>query len=157
MTANGPDPIRITVSFDVGRLAPNRRLHWTERATLEKTARAAAFFAWHTAGSPVVQGAIRVSLTVRRVRKLDPTAVLAGFRAVENGLFCRARNGWGVVQDDSAAFIEYGEIRQETGHRWRGHEEVEVEIQPITVPIMRILGPARLPPESLAVAENGDA
>ncbi len=124
----GSTPIRITVKFDPGRCSPNLRLHWADKAARHQAANIAAHCAWHGAGCPTVEGAVTVSLTVRRCRAMDPDNLLAGMKSMLDSLFCRRRHGWGVTEDDSAGFIHYGNICQETGKRWRGREEVEMEI-----------------------------
>jgi hypothetical protein len=124
------ESIRIIVGFDVGRLSPNLRLHPTERRRRQRLAKIAARFAWLQAGSPMVEGAVTVSLIVRRGQSLDANAAWAGFKHVEDGLFCRRLNGWGVTPDDSFAWVRYGELRQEIGSDWKGREEVEVIVEP---------------------------
>lgn len=127
------EAVTITVPWDPARLGANRtrRMLWQERARLTQVAREAAFCAWRAAGRPVIDGKVEVSLLVRRGRVLDPDNALAGCKAVLDQLLCRRRNGAGVVEDDSAAFVDYVSVRFETGARWRLRPEVVVTISPV--------------------------
>lgn len=123
---------RLSVPFDVGRLTPNktRGKHWGAVLLLTRRAQLAARCAYLQAGSPIWEGPVTVALTVRRARKLDPDAALSGAKAVLDALFRRRDLGYGVTWDDSARFVEFAPVRQETGMRWRGREEVLVVVTP---------------------------
>ena len=125
------EPVVIVVPLDINRLSPNARMHHLERARRTKVARAAARLAWTRAGEPVIAGPVEVSLLVRRERTIDRVNALLGWKAAEDGLCNRRKNGYGVVEDDSAKFVRYGTVEFETGKRWRGREEVVVFIRPL--------------------------
>lgn len=129
--------IRIVVKCDPARTSPNQRLHWAERHRRNDAARAAARAGWMQAGCPVATGRVRVSFIVRRGRKLDADNALAGCKPIIDALFGMRRrpgrptNPGLVTTDDSPRWLELGEVRQETGARWRHRAEVEVVIESI--------------------------
>lgn len=125
------EPIRITIPFDVNRLSPNRRLHWTDRYSATRAALDAARLAWCAAGSPIVEGKARIDLVIRRERQLDPYNALAAANKALDGLLCRRRRGYGVIEDDSARYVTIGTLKQETGAKWKGREELDVIITPL--------------------------
>jgi len=61
---------------------------------------------------------------------MDPDNAMACIKACVDGLFCRNRNGYGVTPDDSCHWLSWGEVRQETGKRFVGAEQVEFVIVP---------------------------
>lgn len=125
------DCIRIVVPFDLHRLAPNTRLHPWVRREAQRNAKQMARFAYIAAGSPTMEGPVVVSLIIRRGRVIDPDAALASCKHLLDGLFCARRNEWGgITPDDSARYITYGPVLQETGTEWKGREEVEVIVVP---------------------------
>jgi hypothetical protein len=121
------EPLTITVAFDVGRLTPNRvnRMVWQQRRNVAMVAKVAAGKAWREAGCPVLNVPVRVDLTIRRARRLDPHACIGGYKWVEDGLFVGR-----ITPDDSDHWITYGEIRQEIARCWKGREEVVVTVFP---------------------------
>ena len=98
----------LTVPIDPAQTAHNQRLHWGTRAARNRASRDAARWAWIAAGSPVASRRIRVSVTLRRPRPLDPANVWDGLKPALDGLFTRA-----MTPDDSARWVELGAIRQE--------------------------------------------
>lgn len=100
------------------------------RAKLNKRAKTAALLAWYTAGQPTIDGPVVVSIVIRRSRRIDPINALSGYKAIEDGLFCRKREGYGITPDDSERYVSYGELRQEAGKEWKGREEVEISVVP---------------------------
>jgi hypothetical protein len=125
------DTVTLTVKFDPHRLSANQRIHWRERAKRAKCAKEAARYAWHCAGSPVIDGPVEVSLLVRRGRVIDPDNALGGMKAAIDSLFNASRNGYGVTPDDSAEFVRWLPVQFETGKEWLGREEVLVTIRPL--------------------------
>lgn len=124
--------IALTVPYDLGRLAPNLRLHPQERKRRERTAAAAARLAYFQAGAPQMDGKVRVTLILRRGRVIDPDGAFAAARSIINALFCRSRQenaGMAITPDDSARFLEFGPLAQETGQRWKRREEVLVLVE----------------------------
>jgi hypothetical protein len=124
-------PIEIRVAFDVGRCAPNacRRMVWQQRKRVADAAKEAAGVAWLQAGSPMLDEPVSVDITIRRGRRLDPDALLASCKSLLDSLFVMR-----ITPDDSARWVRYGEVRQETGARFRGREEVLVRVRPQEVP-----------------------
>lgn len=116
--------IRITVHIDPNRTALNQRLHWRERHRRNKCAKETARLAWLAAGGPRVIGQVRVSVIVRRARALDPDNIIGALKPSFDGIFRE-----GVTPDDSARWIQLGEVTQEIDRRWRGREEVEFLIE----------------------------
>jgi hypothetical protein len=132
------EPIVVTVRFDVGRLSPNRTrwMHPLALSRLVKQAKIAARLAWCESDSPMLDVPATVNVTIRRGRKLDGDACLYSCKALTDILFCRDRNkrklghDIGVTPDDSERWVRWGEVRQESGKRWIGAEEVEFVIMP---------------------------
>ena len=129
--------IRIIVAHDPARTSPNQRLHWAERHRRNDAARAAARAGWLQAGCPVATGLVRISFIVRRARKLDADNALAGCKPIIDALFGQRRRARQpalpglVTPDDSPRWLTLGEVRQETGARWRRRPEVEVVIESV--------------------------
>jgi hypothetical protein len=122
------DKLILRVCYDLGRLTSNQRLHLQERRRREKTAQAAAQLAYFAAGAPQVEGRARVTLLVRRGRTIDPDHLLAAAEPIINALFCRRRQGFGITPDDSARYVEWAPVQQETGDRWKQREEVVIVV-----------------------------
>jgi hypothetical protein len=102
------DEIRITVPFDVGRLAPNRHLHWAERARIGKAAWYAGRYAWLMAGEPVSCVPVLVQITVRRPRRLDADNALSACKQLIDALLVR-----GITYDDSPDWVTFASVNQE--------------------------------------------
>lgn len=124
--------VRLVVAFDVGRLTPNkmRGKHWGAIQILTRRAQMAARCVYLQAGSPTWEGPVTVALTVRRGRRLDPDGALGGSKQIIDSLFRRRDLGYGLTWDDSAAWLEFAPVRQETGKQWKGKEEVEIVVTP---------------------------
>lgn len=116
--------IVLSVRWDVAKTSLNARLHWRQRARLNRLARLAAYFAWMEAGKPRARGPVEVSITVRRGRLIDPDNALAGCKSLIDELFNEA-----ITPDDSAKRISFQPVRQETGKQYRGAEEVVFTIR----------------------------
>lgn len=121
--------LTLSVAYDLGRLTPNQRLHPQERQRRERTAATAARLAYFQAGAPELAGKARVTLLVRRGRSIDPDHLLAAAEKLINALFCRRRRGYGITEDDSARFVEWAPVQQETGALWKGREEVVLRVE----------------------------
>ena len=131
----------ITVLCDVQSTSDNvmRRLHWREVHRRRKAARLAGFVGWSRAGRPTVAEKVRVSILVRRGVRLDPQNIVGALKPVFDGVFV----GWeekpkgnhlparlpGMLPDDSAEWLEIGQVAQETGKRWKGREEVVLTVE----------------------------
>lgn len=120
------EPIRIVVPFDPSRLSANQRLHWRERAKRTQAVRVAARYCWALAGEPRAAGKVRVSMVVRRGRKLDEDNAISGSKAVRDALF----NG-AVTPRDSQDWVTLGSIEFQCGKRWERCPEVEFVIEPV--------------------------
>ncbi len=125
-----PMIVVIRVPFDVQRVSPNQRLHRHERARRVRAARAAALIAWRQAGFPRMAGPAVVSVVIRRGRPLDHDNAVACLKPLLDQLLCaRANGGEGILEDDRPAVMTLGEVRQETGGKWRHLPEVEVQVE----------------------------
>lgn len=125
-----PTDVTLIISFDPMRTSPNRRLHWAVRAKETYCARVATLLAWQQAGSPTIAGRVRVEITIRRGRRMDPDNALACCKPILDQLLTARRTGCGVVQDDSERWVSYEPVRQETSARYAVRPEVVVAITP---------------------------
>jgi hypothetical protein len=128
------EPIRICVPYDLGRLTPNQRIHPQEQWRRQKALKMAAYFAYLQAGFRTLPGKVRVTLIVRRGRVIDPDNLAAASKHLIDALFCsrkKANRGLGITPDDSARYVEYAPVQQETGAQWKGREQVEVIVEPL--------------------------
>jgi hypothetical protein len=123
--------IEITVPYDLGRLAPNLKLNRWELQRRKKVAQGAAWFAYLQAGCPEMEGKVRVTLRIRRGRRMDPDNVLAAAKIPLDVLFCRNRNGKGITPDDSDLYVEYAPVEQMPAAMWKGREEFRVTVEPL--------------------------
>jgi hypothetical protein len=98
-------------------------MHWAARAREAKWARVLAQFAWRNAGAPTMAGPVDVTLVIRRRRRMDPDNVLSSAKPILDGLFNDA-----ITPDDSANWVRYVGVSQETGKEWIGAEEVVVRV-----------------------------
>lgn len=104
---------RIIVPGDPKTLSLNARLHWQVRRKLNEKMKTAAGYAWWQAGKPEAKGKVRVHLIVRRCRVMDADNILSGAKSGFDGLFKGC-----VTKDDSAQYVEIGQIAQQTGREW---------------------------------------
>lgn len=120
-------PITITIPFDAGRCAPNKlsRMLWQQRKRVADAAKEAATAAWLRAGGPRAYAPVIVDLTIRRGRSMDADNAISACKHTLDGLF----NGQ-ITPSDSLRWVRLGEVRQETGNRWRLAPEVVVTIRP---------------------------
>lgn len=116
--------IRLVVPFNLQRCSPNRRLHHMAKARETRAAREAARCAWVAAGSPRLEGKVRVSVIVRRARPLDQANIWAACKGALDGIFVE-----GVTPDDGPEFVELGRVQQEVGKAWKGAEQVVFVIE----------------------------
>ncbi len=127
--------IALTALVDPSRTSLNQRLHPQERARRNTVAKQAALAAWTQAGCPKVNGPVRVSITVRRAKRLDTDNAISGCKPLIDGLFAeRRRKGYPVepgliTPDDSPEWLALGEVTQEIGPEWKGREQVIVRIE----------------------------
>lgn len=115
----------LTVQFDLHRTSPNQRACWQAMRRRRQALANATFYGWLMAGSPVVLGPVRISLTVRRGRVLDPDNAISASKQLLDALV-----SYHVIEGDSAKHLSIGEVRQETGARWKGREQIVVTIEP---------------------------
>lgn len=120
------EAIRITCRFDVNRCSPNLRQHWRVRAKHTKAAREAGRQAWLEAGSPVASGPVRVSLLVRRARKLDQANLWSACKGLLDGVFVGA-----LTPDDGERWVKLGSVTQESGKAWKLREECVLVVEPL--------------------------
>jgi hypothetical protein len=130
------EPACFEIPGDVLVLSPNRRLHPMERARLVKDWKARAWYAWMAAGCPKFDVPVRIAATLRRVRAVDPDNAAAALKACWDGL---CTNRWHIerlrdamLPGDSAKWVEYAPVQQETGQHWKGKESVIVRVEPIS-------------------------
>jgi hypothetical protein len=125
------DPVEIIIVGDVVKaLSLNQRLHFMQRHARTKDYKTRAWLAWVQAGHPRATGRVRLDFVVRRFRVVDPGAVHEAMKACVDGL--RDQPGRpSLLPDDSAKWLQLGEIIFETGARWRGREEVVVRVWPV--------------------------
>lgn len=121
-----PDAIRIVVPWDPNRTSENRvaSANRFARSHLMKTAKELARMAWLAAGKPTSAVPVRVSVIVRRGRRMDDWNIPGACKPLIDGLFVR-----GVTPDDGPRWVHLGGVRQETGKRWAGREECEFIIE----------------------------
>ena len=124
----------IEIPGDVMRLSPNRRMHWQERVCLMREWKARAWFAWVAAGSPRFDVPVRIQITLRRSRVVDPDNAISSCKALLDGL-CHnkwhvERNRLAMLPGDSAEWVEYAPVLQSTGQLWKGREVVIVSVWP---------------------------
>jgi hypothetical protein len=88
-------PLRIRVPFDIAKTDQNtlRRLKPLWQSGPIKAARTAGFRAWLDAGRPQYTSKVRVSITVRRGRRLDATNAIGACKAAMDGLFVGLKVG----------------------------------------------------------------
>lgn len=115
----------ITVPGDVAKSSPNSMggRHRFAIHRLEKQAMETARYCWIAAGRPRAKGKVRVGITVRRGRIMDIANIVSGAKGALDGIFKD-----GVTPDDSPRYLELGAVRQETGKRWKGKEEVSFAV-----------------------------
>lgn len=116
----------ITITFDIARCSPNRRMHWRTRAREAKAARAAARWAWRISGEPRAIGPVEVSILIRRGRVMDEDNALASCKSLLDGLL-----NDGVTPNDSLAWVRHVEVGQETGKGWGQRPEVVFTVRPL--------------------------
>jgi len=119
------DVIVITVPFDINRCSPNRyKRNWRAKAAEAKAARTAGRIAWCLAGKPRAAGPVDVYLLIRRGRVIDGDNAIACLKHIGDAFF-----NDGVTPYDSAEWVRYVAVEQETGAEWRLHPEVVVTIR----------------------------
>ena len=84
------------------------RLHADIGGKLLDNKKEAARLAWTEAGKPKLAPPVLVTITVKRRRKMDEDNLRTALIPMVNGIFKQ-----GIVEDDSPAFIRYGELIQE--------------------------------------------
>lgn len=120
--------IEIVIDGDVYRaLTPNNRLHWRELHRRKQLWKTKARLAWLASGHPPFLGRVRLEITLRRGRTVDPDNAIAAVAAILNGLKSEPGRD-GLFVDDRPAWLELLSVRQETGGRWRKNPEVVVRV-----------------------------
>jgi hypothetical protein len=127
---NGPAagaraPLSITVAMDPADTSQNQRLHWAVLARRKKRHQAAALVAWLAAGRPRLRRKVRVSVIVRRGRKMDDDNIIGGLKAARDFLF----GGGRITPSDSPEWVEMGTVTQQTGIQWRDRAHVVFVIE----------------------------
>jgi hypothetical protein len=124
------DPLEITVQWDPIKTSANSHRGASigrvrEWARFNAEARKAARKAWEEAGSPRLDGPVRVGLVVRRGRSMDLANIWGGVKPLIDGLFTDA-----VTPDDSLKWVaELGGVRLEVARDFKGAEEVTFVIE----------------------------
>ena len=118
-------PLVIVTPCDPQRTSPNTRLHWRTLAGRKKVQRKMVYAGCSVAGWPKVAVPIEISFLVRRPRRLDEDNIIASQKAsVDMLVECLG------LPNDGPDWVSIGWVRQETGHRWRGCEHVELWVNP---------------------------
>ena len=73
---------------------------------------------WEACGKPRFDIPVTVKIEVRRRRVMDPDNALAGLKHIIDGLSTRRLGVPGLFPDDSAKWVEYAPIVQNTGRIW---------------------------------------
>lgn len=115
---------RIIIPVDVNEANPNRIKKLRDRMRIKRLHQDAARWCWVKAGKPMSDGKVKVSVIIRRARKLDPDNAIASLKHVIDGLFKDA-----VTKDDSDKFIELGLVSQETDAKYKNSPEVEFVVE----------------------------
>lgn len=102
--------LRIVVPGDSNNLSHNKRLHWRVQHRLKQQWLEKMMWAARLAGVEPFRGRVRISFVIRRPRLLDPDNARSSsaLKAGLDGLVAA-----GLIKDDSCAFIELGDVRQE--------------------------------------------
>jgi len=127
-TTGSEGPVRITVPFDPHLLCANRTFKmppW-RKGQLIRASKEAALSGWTQAGCPAIAGQVRVSLIVRRGRRMDDDAAWEGTKWARDALFVGR-----VTPDDSPRWVRLGGVEQETGARWRERPETVFVIEAV--------------------------
>jgi hypothetical protein len=116
--------VTITVKIDTNPLSPNRMnsKHWTVQRRLKKAAADVAWKAWLEVGRPVMNCPVDVHITIRRRRVMDPDNALSSLKAILDVLFKKR-----IVPDDSAEWVRYLPIKQQTGKAMTPEVEFRIE------------------------------
>ena len=121
--------IEIRVVGDpIASLSPNLRLHYLQRHRRVQDWKSRAWLAWLEANRPRVRRKVRVSLVVRRARRVDPDNAWASVKAILDGLTDEPGR-LALWPNDSADWIEVGGVIFETGQRWSGREELLIRCE----------------------------
>jgi hypothetical protein len=117
---------KLTVGIDTAPLSPNRMggRHWRSNMRLKAKAKETAEWAWHKAGRPRFKELVVVTVTIRRGRVMDYDNAWASLKVVIDALFKKA-----ITKDDSATYVRFRPLKQETGKRFKGKEEVEFKVE----------------------------
>jgi hypothetical protein len=128
-----PDPLRITVRWDVEILSKNRlpRVHPGKRIRLTQEAHAAAGIAYILAGRPELDYPVDVRLIIRRSARMDDDGARTGAGPCRDRIFNRTKHGSGITPDDSDRWYRENEaIEWIIAPHWKHREEVEFVVTP---------------------------
>ena len=122
----------ITVPWDPGDTAPNRRLHSFGRSRLAHKAREAGLVAWMLAGRPRTEKPIVIDVVAYRLKPLDDDAVTGGLKSVRDGICVAA-----LVANDDMKRVRWGHVRVVHGPEYFNRQHCVLTIteeEPFTNP-----------------------
>jgi len=125
-------PVTLTIHFDVGRTSANatRRLNRWEVSRRAKVSKLAALQALADAGFPEHDGPVRLDYLARRAHAVDDDGIVSGAKWMRDTLCNRAKNGVGIVPDDSPKWVTLGTVTQEIDKQWKGREQLVLTVTP---------------------------
>src|SRR5688572_9515766 len=115
---------RIIIPVDVNEANPNRFRSLRQKMRVKRDHIDAAKLCWVKAGRPMSEVKVRVSVIIRRARKLDPDNAIASLKHLIDGIFKDA-----ITKDDSDKYIELGIVSQETNAKYKSSPEVEFVVE----------------------------
>ena len=116
--------LTFTVRFDPHVVSLNQRLHPLARGGANQHAKEAAWGAWVAAERPALAGPVRMHYHACRGRELDDDNIIAGCKAIRDELSRLVG-----LPNDGPRWVRNGEVTQEYGEVWAGHEQVVVTLE----------------------------
>ena len=124
------DVIEFVIPGDpIKDLGPNQRpanIYAHHRLTQEWKTR--AWLCWAAAERPRLSGKVRMTLTLRRGRAVDPDNALAACKALIDGLTDQPGRP-ALLPSDGPHDVEYGAVGFEVEKRWQHHPEAVVRVE----------------------------
>lgn len=122
-----PERIILVVPFDLRRLSPNKthRMHWAVLMGLKRGSARFIVAAYRVAGQPKMAPPVRLTLIVRRGRRIDDDTAISAMKWVRDSLAtCLG------YKSDGPNWMSMGEVRYECGKRWKDAPQFELWIEP---------------------------
>jgi len=124
-------PVTLVVHCDVARTSPNERANKWEMTHRRGVMRLAALQALAAAGYPESTVPVRLDILARRATAMDDDNIVAGSKVARDILTNRAKNGKGIVPDDTRKWVRLGKVEQEIAPCWKGREQLCLTVTPI--------------------------